>query len=252
MLSFREHQWQMVPGASRFHAYINTNDRKPEDVFWFMDIHYIAWGVGWRRVRIQHRPELWMRVSGFKLPGPAWRSLERLSYWNLPEDEGDTLDWDWPGGGIETELRRADGPESYEHNFAGDHIWRVAARDGRWFTVELAAFTDGGESARAALHEFDAVTAAGTVEPAEPDADFWKTHGSLYLVENVPFGTVTVRVPRNARDAEAHAIARVRTLLATPEPEHIEVSDYLQRKKPHESLSDDLYVVLHFHGYYED
>ena len=29
MLCFREHQWQMVPGASRFHAYINTNDRKP-------------------------------------------------------------------------------------------------------------------------------------------------------------------------------------------------------------------------------
>src|SRR5258708_33011410 len=107
----------MVPGASRFHAYINinTNDRKPEDVFWFMDLHYTAWGAGWRRVRMEHRPALWMQVSGFKLPGPAWSSLERLDYWNLGGEEGGTFGWGWSGRGIETETRRADGPRSYEH-----------------------------------------------------------------------------------------------------------------------------------------
>src|ERR1043166_5632022 len=128
MLCFREHQWQMVPGASRFHAYINTDDRKPEDVFWFMDIRYTAWGVGWRRVRKGDRPAFQIQVSGFKLPGPAWTSLERLNFWNLAQDEGDPLEWIGPAGAIEIDLDRADGPGSCEQDFAGDHIWRVAAR----------------------------------------------------------------------------------------------------------------------------
>ena len=76
-------------------------------------------------------------------------------------------------------------------------------------------------------------------------------NAELYLIENVPFGTVTVQVPRNARDPEAHALARARALIGVDEPEHIEVRDWYEREKPSETLKDDLYVELHFNGFYE-
>ena len=74
----------------------------------------------------------------------------------------------------------------------------------------------------------------------------------LYLVENVPFGTVTVCVPRNSRDPEAHALARARELVGVGEPEHIDVTDFSKRAESSENIKDDIYVELHFNGYYED
>lgn len=86
----------------------------------------------------------------------------------------------------------------------------------------------------------------------EPNAEFWKKHAELYLVEDVPFGTVTVQVPRNSRDPEAHALARARALVGVDEPEHIDVTDYHKLEKSSERLHGDIYVELHFNGYYED
>ena len=68
----------------------------------------------------------------------------------------------------------------------------------------------------------------------------------------MPFGTVSVRVPRNARDPEAPALARARALVGVDEPEHIDVTDYFKLEKSSKDLHDDIYVELHFNGFYED
>ena len=64
--------------------------------------------------------------------------------------------------------------------------------------------------------------------------------------------TVTVRVPRNSRDPEAHALARARALVGVDEPEHIDVTDFNKLEKSSENIRDDIYVELHFNGYFED
>lgn len=94
---------------------------------------------------------------------------------------------------------------------------------------------------------------------AERDpADFWKQNAAIYAVEWVPFGQVTVQVPRNARDYVAYARRRAHELLgiSTP-PEAYQMHDYLESRANREEavenrLNDDVFVKLHFHGYYED
>jgi hypothetical protein len=73
----------------------------------------------------------------------------------------------------------------------------------------------------------------------------------------VPFGTVTVRVPRNVSDPEAFGLRRARALVGVGEPEHIQVMDHLKSCQRHhsecpESIQEDIFVELHFNGFYED
>jgi hypothetical protein len=133
----------------------------------------------------------------------------------------------------------------------------VAGRENGWLTVELAAFADGPSLMELLKGLPVQVTPDGREERAEPDLDFWKKNAEIYFVENIPFGTVTVRVPRNVRDPEAYALRRARALIGVDEPEHIQVHDHLKandriQKECPENIRQDVFVELHFNGFYED
>jgi hypothetical protein len=256
MIYFRDFRWLPVAGFTRFDALINTDDQKPEDVFWMLDLRCTAGGAEWRRVKHWERPSLWLQLHGFQPKLRHWTDLEHLNFWNF-EPEEDEMSLYGPGGGLNVEFYPEGGSKEREHSFLNDAIWRVAGRDGGWFTVELAAVADG----RSLLDQLTArevkVTPDGREERAEPDAEFWKKHAELYLVENIPFGTITVRVPRNVRDPETYALRRARTLAGVDEPEHIQVTDHLKSNQRHqrecpENIRQDMFVELHFNGFYED
>jgi len=256
MIYFRDQHWLTVQGYTRFDALINTDDQKPDDVFWMLDLRCEAGGAEWRRVHPWDRPALWLQIHHFKPNLRHWTDLERMNFWSF-EEEDDAWSYCGPGGALEVEFYPKGGSQKRENSFVNDAIWRVAGRDGGWFTVELAAVADG----RSLLDQLTArevkVTPDGREERAEPDAEFWKKHAELYLVEDIPFGTISVRVPRNVRDPEAYALRRARALAGVDEPEHIIVTDHLkssqrsQQECP-ESIAQDIYVELHFNGFYED
>ena len=254
MVYFREHQWLLVHGYSHFHAYITPQKRTRDDVLWFMNLRYIAGGAIWRRVHDWERPSLWIEVNGFKPHLRHWTDLERMNFWQLYGEQEDTDEHylSWRGGWLDVDYYPQSGTQEREHSMLTDHIWRVGAREGGFFTVELAGFADGTSF----LSEFKklpvGVTPEGNEEPPELDSDFVKKHAELYLVEHVPFGTVTVCVPRNARDVEAYALGRARELVGVGEPEHIDVRDFYKREKGSENIQQDIYVELHFNGYFED
>lgn len=256
MIYFRDYQWLTVQGYTRFDVLINTEDRKREDVFWMLDLRCIAGGPQWRRVVDYKRPSLWLQISSFKPKLRDWTDLEHLSFWDLEEeDEGDAVIGN--SGMLNVDFYPKAGSDERESSFVNEAIWRVAGREGGWFTVELAGFADGrGLRDQLTAHEAK-VTANGREEQAEPDADFWKKHAELYVMEAVPFGTVTVRVPRNVRDPEAFAMQRARSLVGVGEPEHIQVMDHLKSSQQHqqecaENISQDIFVELHFNGFYEE
>ena len=256
MLYFRNRPWLCVRGgATTFEAYISISDRTREDVMWSMELRYIASGAAWRRVRDWDRPALWIEINRFQAPVPAWTDLERACYWNLPDAEMSfhdyVMDYESPAGGIEAHYYPKCGRTADEQLELYDVIWRVAARHGRWFTVELAALHDGRKTQRELREQPVLIASEGGEESADPDADFWKTHAAFYLVEEIPFGTVTVRVPRNARDPETYAWNRARELIGGLSlPQHVEVHHQQEEKKPDPlGLDNDLFVVLHFNGF---
>ena len=215
-------------------------------------MRFVAVGAIWRRVKMWLRPTLCMELSSFKPEGRSWTNLERMDFWNLPDEDDDDWDEDVPGGWLDMRFLSGGATKTEQASGVSSSIWRVAAREGRWFTVEIAGFSDGG----AIFDELEElpvmVLPDGTELRTEPDEDFWRKNAELYLMETVPFGTVTVRVPRNVRDVEAYAIGRSRELLSTGKPECVRVTDFSKRKKPGKSLNEDIYVELHFNGYYED
>lgn len=256
MVYFRDYHWLTVQGHTRFNALIDPVNQKPGDVFWMLDLRCVAGGPEWRRVRPWKRPELWLQLSSFKPRLRHWTELERLNFWN-PEAEDDPLSFIGPAGLLDVDFHPKEGSAERENSCVGEAIWRVAARDRGWFTVELAAAPDGRSLLDLLGTREVKVTPDGREERVEPDAEFWKQHAALYLVENIPFGTVTVRAPRNVRDPEAYALRRARALAGVDEPEHIVVTDFLktsgrsERECP-ENIAQDIFVELHFNGFYED
>jgi hypothetical protein len=256
MIYFRDYHWLPVPGHNRFDALIQTDDQQREDVFWMLDFRCVATGAEWRRVRHWERPSLWLQISSFKPKLRDWRDLEKMNFWNL-EEESDPPSWHGPGGVMDADFYPKAGSDERDHSFINDVIWRVAGREGGRFTVELAGLADGQSLSGLLSGKEVAVTPDGRAEGAEPEADFWKKHAELYFVEDIPFGTVTVRVPRNVRDAEGYALRRARTLIGVDAPEHIQVHDHLKanerlQKECPEGIRQDIFVVLHFNGFYED
>jgi len=249
MVYFQKHRWLPVGGKTQVSARISSTVQKAEDVHWSVDLHYVAGGAAWRRVKPWKRPALSVGVSGFFRTVRSWKDLERLKFWNRPDqfdDEDDDL------GCLDVAYHPQGEGHEGDNSLLNDHLWRMAAREGHWFTVELAGFADGRNFLRS-LKQESVVTADGSAETREPDAEFWKRHASLYLVENVPFGTVTVQAPRNARDVEAYAVRRARELVGTGEPERIEARDFFKHNPQcSESIRDDVFVVLHFNGSYEE
>ncbi len=250
MLYFRDYQWSPVNRHRRFDAYIKPDARTREDVFWSLHLRYVAAGAAWRRVREWERPSLWLDLWSFKPKLRSWTDLERMNFWELEEEDDFALCG--PGGYLDADFYPKCGSQERESSVVNDIIWRVAGREAGWFTVELVGATDGRSLLDNLTGQEVMVTPDGKESRYEPNAEFWKKHAELYLIENVPFGTVSVRVPRNARDPEAHALARARTLVGVDEPEHIDVTDYFKLEKSSEDLHGDIYVELHFNGFYED
>lgn len=243
MLYFQEHEWMPVPGATRFSAWIRPQDQSPDDIYWSLYLSYMARGPQWLRVKGPERPSLYLNVAGFHPRLRHWTDLQQANFWELP---GDDLDWP-PGGSLYVDYSSCDGAEDDDLTI-NDHLWRVAGRDGRFFTVEMAAFADARE-----------LSAGIPPTPVLPDgtpdesaaAEFWKQNAQLYLIEQVPFGTVIVQVPRNARDLEAYAMSRAHALLGLERPEHIDLRDHSRRRDATENIARDIFVHLHFNGYYQ-
>lgn len=258
MVYFRDQHWLPVHGHNQIEALIQTDDRKREDVFWMLRLRCVAGGAQWRRVQYWERPSLWLQISSFKPKLRDWRDLELLNFWNLDDDD-EALAFRPPGGFLDVdffpESCRSGAPQ--ESSFLNDAIWRVAGRDAGWFTVELAAFADGRNILGQLAAQEVKVTPDGREEREEPDAEFWKKNAELYLVEEIPFGIVTVRVPRNVRDPETYALRRAQELVGVGVPEHINVRDHwkanarLNQTCP-ETIWQDIFVELHFNGFYED
>jgi hypothetical protein len=247
MLYFREHQWLVVQGASLFHATIQPEMRRRQNVYWSLDLQFRAAGPVWRRVQSWDRPELHVIVGHFQWPHQSWTDLEQLNFWE-PEDE------ETPGvrGGIlDIFYYPKCGDPGQQNPGVGAFGWRVAARERGWLTVELAGMTDRLSATELLAGEKIPVLPDGREERRDPDLAFWKKHAQLYLIENIPFGMVTVKVPHNVRDPETYAVARARQLIGVDEPEHINVTDFNQWEKCTPALRDEVYVDLHFNGFYE-
>jgi len=149
---------------------------------------------------------------------------------------------------------RANPGEAIRVSWINNHIWRVAVRSGRWFTIELFGFNEDLNLLE--LLGLDQLVPAHGPEESSPttDQEFWKQNSQLYAIENIPFGLVSVRAPRNCRDLEAYARGRAREIIGlTAPPEHLEIDDYAKKDIPDPSgHMSDLWVHLHYHGYYED
>ena len=256
MVYFRDYHWLPVHGYNQFEALINTECRKPDDVFWFINFRCVAGGAPWRRVAHYDRPSLWLEISGFKPKLRDWRDLESLKFWNWEEEDEETFCPAAPCGYFDVDFFPGRGTDQREHSFLNDAIWRVTGRDGGWFTVELAACADG-RNVFGRLKDGVKVTVDGREEGPEPEAEFWKKNADLYLIEEIPFGTISVRTPRNVRNPEAYALRRAHELIGIDRPEHIVVRDHWKSSQRHhhecpETIRDDIFVELHFNGFYED
>lgn len=250
MLYFRDEHWILINGLSRFSVYITSEDRKREDVSWSLALEYCAGGPIWRRVREWERPRFMLDLSSFKLPGKTWEDLEKINYWNLEEsEEDDDVFGDWSAGMLDVHFYKAEEMEDAEWALGEEHVWRVAARHGRFFTVEMASLTNPQKWKAAAQV---AVTPEGKEEKVEPDPEFWKKNSQLYLLENIPFGVVDVCVPRNVIDPLEYAIKRSQALVGTGQPEFYNLIDGKPKEGEIESWHSDIHVQLQFNGIYEE
>ncbi|HCN29738.1 MAG TPA: hypothetical protein DIT64_13535 [Verrucomicrobiales bacterium] len=261
MLSFRDEDWIFRHGPSRFEAWIMPGHRKPADVMWGLELHYKAGGARWRRVEEHVRPEVDLAIRSWKLKSGRWTDLTEVKYWdrNLEDQKRTGLPWflTWEGGMLDL-CHRAEAGGKHEFSHGCEVFWQVREREGGRFLVELAA----GVGREQPAEEKELVLPDGTRETGERDpSDFWRETAAIYALEWVPFGKVTVRVPRNARDHLACARHRAHELLgiSTP-PEAYHMQDFLVVREGREeeeavaanSLHDDVFVKLHFHGYHED
>ena len=258
MLSFQGKEWLMVQGVSRFSARISPAKAGEKQVHWTLEAHFVETGAIWRRVREYQRPRVEIIVSGFDPQVRRWQELEKIHFWEPIREEGDR------NASEELEMMRAGfldvdhyhqrPGEEGEGTSIGSCHWRVARRDGGWLTVEMAGLAMENRGLREPEAEETLVLPDGAeaeAERREPDGEFWKKHSEFYLVEEIPFGTVTVQVPHNARDVEAYALARARECIGVGEPEHCVVTDFSKWEKSSESLRDVVYVELHFNGTYQ-
>lgn len=267
MLRFCDHEWLVRHGLTRFEVYITQRHRKPEDVMWSMELHYIAAGPQWRRVRESGRPRAHLSLSSWEHPGKSWTNLEDCDFTDPdkdlnPEDAWMPLCFRSKAGDLW--LHYQEGlemkPVTIPRMIAN---WKVRERDGHRFLVELAA-TPGEILMPKEVEEEVLVLPDGTEEAAQDDehdpTDSWKTHSTIYVMEEVPFGKVTMRVPRNAKSHLDYARKRVRDLLGlTAPPEAYEIHDFLKMMPRGEDdeptaneMHDDVYVKMHFYSYYND
>jgi len=249
MLHFQDQPWMLRHGVSHISALISPDVTEPKDIFWQINLWYVNGAACWRRVPWPRRPNVLLGLHGFCLAARSWRSIEHLNFWNLSDD-----DWfDTEGAGVDAQFSLDGLHKTTSDLRSGDSSWRIVQREGPIFTVEISVLPEGKGPPPPAISEQILVTADGTEEAttAKPEDDYLRTEAMLYVVEDVPFGVITVQVPRNVRDPEAYAIARARQLMLAPEhPEYIDIRDHAPHLKEFRNIAGDIYVSLHYHGYH--
>jgi hypothetical protein len=247
MLSYLEHEWRVMHTESFFEAHVGTDDRRPEDVRWYLNLKYVAGGPQWRRVADYKRPDVDLSVGPFHLPEGRWQGLEELNFWDNSEQEKSLLGWlGWQGGMLDVSYKAGIGTK-LDQNHRNSCQWRVVERTGAHFTVELAAFASGGPLEK--VEEEVLVLPDGTEERVEKrEEDFWKQNAGLYAVETVRFGHVWVSVPINVRDVETYARARVAELLGVRRaPESVLLMDS-RGQDVMEECKNELTLRMDFNG----
>lgn len=246
MLFFRNQNWLLHQGASQFAAYV-TPMRPDRKIMWQLELKYVAAGSPWRRVSVWQRPMFDLSISSFRPNMKSWTEIERINFWNRETDSDEIFSWR-ESGSIDATYWPKDDANSRESTPFADAMWRVTRRDGAFFTVEISGLADGRDRLFDRLEHMIHVTPEGREERAEPPPDFWKANSVFYIVEKIPFGEVTVRVPRNARDPVTYASVMMRKMIGAPEPEHARVNDLYANASTGDGLKDDLFVNLDYHG----
>jgi len=239
MLSFQDHDWLLLYGeSSRLSAHVSLDVLAPEEVHWELSMSFIAAGARWRRVQSWDRPSFRLTLSSFLLSGASWEALEEINFWDGDEREMAFTPAGRRDGWLDACYHPKRGTDVTQQVPTHRCQWRVAGRAGHQFLVELSGVAPGS------------TWEEGGARRGKDDGGFWRTRESFYVLEAIPFGTVTVEVPRNARDAEAYAMARAHALVGTGQPEHLQVREFRSRKG--NPLRERIEVELHFHGEYED
>lgn len=243
MLRYRGYDWTLVHGESRFEVNLGHAGSAHPEPLWWLRMMFIATGPEWRRCDDMDRPHMSLEISSFHVKPGDWRNLAEVDYWNRP-DSGDMLK-EMESGWFDTEfLSSYRETAERETTSFGEANWRVVRMDGPHITVEVFGGTDV-KNGLLGTPEM-AATAPGGGEEAPPGGT---GEHEVYLLETVPFGVVTVKVPRNARDPYAYAEQLARRHLKTPPADHMVIRDH--KDYGNEMISGDLYVNLHLFGYHE-
>jgi hypothetical protein len=257
MLHFQEHPWELDTARSRFSAYIADGVRSSEGVCWILDLQYVPGGAAWRDVDPCDRPSFSLQVSGFDPVGGCWTGLEQLNFWNWDEDEEEMEkeEEDLNAACLAPLVFYRPDCESelLADSSVDDFMWRVIARDGPRFTVEMSGCAHLNEMSQGAFDLEAAIQRPGSPDRREGEAPHCRAQGDFYLLETVPFGTVTVLVPRNAPDPRSYAVIRARQLTGSDEPDQIEIKDLADGGDDFPvEIGNELHVELHFHGVFRD
>lgn len=238
MLRYREYDWKLSPADSRFEAYIGILPHQSKAIGWNLQLAYAAAGPEWRRCHHFDRPMMDLTISNFSVSPGDWRNLADVNFWNTAND-------DCPReGSLDTTFRgKAWDGTNFEFPNLSYLNWRVVRAEKSHFTIELTADT----------HPINplpgpAVMASTGPESSEELPSACANH-ALYLIETVPFGLVTVRVPRNSPDPARHAETLARRAFNTPPADHIEIMDF--KDSECEGNRSDLFVKLHYHGLHD-
>ena len=198
MLRYGGYTWLLDVRDSPIQVRIGPGCRSSSDLHWQVDLHYIAAGQEWRRVKSWLRPTLRFCVYGFAPGVSDWRDLEGLSL-TSEEAHGGTLflnatNWNVPSSSI------AFGP----------HQLVFGRRQGCWFTTEFAAIgACRAPQPACATNAHGPEFGSSALEPLESD----EPGEAIYAVEDLPFGLVEVASPVNARCPENYAKAHAQSLL---------------------------------------
>lgn len=243
MLRYREYDWALVHGESRIEAHLPRRHGGNPAPIWWMRLQFIAIGPQWRRCGKLDRPHIFIELYNFDVPPGDWRNLSGLNFWNIEYADDEA----WLAGPDPGEFR-FQYLSSFRENRREEHPaftevnWRVVSAEGSLLTIELSADSDSPQPPPASLETVSAIP--GLAAAPETAA----TGHALYLLETVPFGVVSAKVPRNAPDALAYVETLSHRTLKTPAADHMHLRDFKDHKN--ENIRGDLHVDLHFFGYH--
>ncbi len=244
MLRYRGYNWALVHGESCIEVHLTPTSGAKRKPLWSLTLHYVAVGPEWRRCGKCDRPHFTLEVTDFHVPPGDWQNLSDVDFWNDAEfgKRFGADDYRSPGY-LNFYFQSSSRDESEKHSAVlCPFHWRVVQRDGALITIELAADTDPQGTFPQVLETVSAIPGQAA------ETDYSTIDHEIYLIETLPFGIVTVPVPRNAPDAYTYAEEHARRQFKTPHASHMTLNDY--QDCTYEDMRNDLYVELHYFGYH--